>query len=77
MPREDSFIMDGLKGKIDLSELFYPPRDFWLNECEELSRYFDEQVGDDLPGEISRQLYDLKDRFVKVDSKLKLQQRAI
>lgn len=77
MPREDSFNLQGLPGKVDLSELFYTPREFWINECDELTRYFDEQVNDDLPEEISRQLYELKDRFVKLDSKLKLKQRAI
>jgi len=63
IPKEGALNLEGLDKPIDLHELFHLPTDFWLHECEEIAKYFDGQVGDDLPEEVAKQLLDLKARF--------------
>lgn len=49
--------------KINIDELFSIPKDFWLQEVDAIKRYFNEQVGSDLPAEIEQELNDLKTRI--------------
>ncbi|KAI1285393.1 Phosphoenolpyruvate carboxykinase, mitochondrial [Halotydeus destructor] len=70
LPAEGSLRLDGLP-VVNTKELFHLPEDFWLNECDEIHKYFDDQVGHDLPDEIARQLSNLKERFNQVNAKSK------
>ena len=54
--------LDGLKD-IEMNSIFHIPKDFWLEEVEELRNYFHDQVGQSLPKEITSQLEDLEDRI--------------
>lgn len=56
--------LDGLKENINLDELLDVPRDFWLQEIEEIEKYFEEQVGTDLPNEIRDHVNNLKNRLI-------------
>ncbi|CAG2062455.1 unnamed protein product [Timema podura] len=62
IPKADSLRLEGISKLPDLNELFSLPKDFWLQEVEDIARYFDEQVGEDLPNEIADQLKSLKQR---------------
>ena len=73
VPKEGSLNLTGLNKAVDMHELFHLPQEFWLQECEEIAKYFDDQVGDDLPEEVAKQLFELKDRFAH---KNRLQQKA-
>ncbi|CAG9864073.1 unnamed protein product [Phyllotreta striolata] len=64
VPADGGLNVEGMKEKVDLGELFSLPREFWLREVEEVGRYFDEQVGDDLPMEIREELEGLRRRVV-------------
>lgn len=77
IPKEGALNLQGLKSAVNMNELFDLPRDFWLNECEEIERYFDEQVGADLPSEVGKQLYELKDRFLKMRGEMRMKQSAV
>ena len=79
LPREGSLNLDGLGHQINMQELFHLPRNFWLNECDEIEKYLHEQVNEDLPVEIAAQLYQLKDRVLKMDLpvNLRAKKRAI
>lgn len=79
LPREGSFNLDGLDHEVDMQQLFHLPRDFWLNECDEIEKYLHEQVNEDLPVEIAAQLYQLKDRVLKMDLpvNLRAKKRAV
>lgn len=44
-------------------ELFHIPKDYWLEELGSLRKYFDEQVGEDLPEAISNELTALEGRL--------------
>ena len=59
-----------------MQELFDLPRDFWLNECDEIEKYLHEQVNEDLPIEIAAQLYQLKDRVLKMGVPMNLRKKS-
>jgi len=62
IPKPRSLNVDGL-GDVNLAELFSIPKEFWTQEVKEIRKYFDEQVNDDLPKEISSQLSKLEERI--------------
>jgi len=56
--------LEGLSDQVNLDKLFSIPLDFWEQEVEEIAKYFDDQVNDDLPAEIAQQLESLKNRII-------------
>jgi len=66
LPKEGSVNVEGLQGETDMKELFHLPKDFWQKECEEINKYFTEQVNEDLPKEVAEQLEKLKTRVQKM-----------
>ena len=67
IPKEGSINLTGLNQGVDMQQLFNLPQDFWLHECDEIAKYFDDQVGDDLPEEVAKQLFELRDRFANTN----------
>jgi len=64
IPSPDSLKLQGLnKETIDLKAIFDVPKNFWLDEVQELKQYFKNQVGNSLPTEITKQLNDLESRI--------------
>lgn len=63
VPAPGALNLEGLKEDIDLQQLFHLSKDFWSQEAEEIGRYFEEQVGEDLPKPIAAQLDALKTRI--------------
>ncbi len=61
VPKLDSINTDGLKG-IDMKSLFNVPKDFWVQECKEIKKYFDEQLSTDLPEGVAAELDALSQR---------------
>lgn len=45
---------------VDMERLFEIRRQFWLDEYDEIKKYFDDQIGKDLPQEISDWLAKLR-----------------
>lgn len=66
IPAPNSFNLKGIEENVNLEELFNIPKDFWLNEVEAIEKYFDDQVGNDLPKEIVLQLENLKKRVAQM-----------
>ncbi|XP_052233729.1 phosphoenolpyruvate carboxykinase, cytosolic [GTP]-like isoform X2 [Dreissena polymorpha] len=62
IPVPGSIDLSGLKEEVDMDELFRLPKDFWQSEVRELKNYFEEQVGEDLPVNIQRELQKLEQR---------------
>ena len=62
LPAADAINLQGLSGSVDMTSLFSIPKDFWLNEVQEIEKYFDDQVNDDLPREVASELSSLEDR---------------
>ncbi|XP_012147354.2 phosphoenolpyruvate carboxykinase [GTP] isoform X2 [Megachile rotundata] len=56
LPKLDSFNLDNMKENVNMQELFRLPKSFWQKEVEDLKKYFDAQVGDDLPEAIRFEL---------------------
>ncbi|KAK3860556.1 hypothetical protein Pcinc_033403 [Petrolisthes cinctipes] len=67
LPRPGSLNLEGLDtSTLDTHELFRLPKGFWEQEVRAIAKYFDEQVGDDLPNEIREQLKSLEKRVEKM-----------
>lgn len=62
VPRDGAINTDGL-AKVNMDELLNLPKDFWLNECDAIEKYFTEQVNDDLPQEMWSELKQLRSRI--------------
>ena len=64
LPTKNSLDLTGLKEPLDMEAIFSTPQDFWMDEIAELRHYFQTQVGNSLPKEISHQLDQLEMRFL-------------
>lgn len=62
IPKHDSINLEGL-GQIDMKKLFHIPKDYWLEECQYLRKYYEEQLGDDLPKAVQDELNALEERL--------------
>lgn len=62
LPSDGALNLDGLQEPVNMKELFELNKDFWLQECHEVRKYFDDQLGKELPSEISKQLDQLEQR---------------
>ena len=63
VPKEGSLNVDGLDEPLDMKALFNTPKDFWMEEVQEIKKYFEDQINDDLPKDISTELNSLEDRI--------------
>lgn len=63
IPAEGSLKTDDLPEKINMSELFSIPTNFWCNETKDIESYFNKQIGNDLPKEIDFELRALQKRL--------------
>lgn len=61
VPKPQSLNTDGL-GQVDMDELFQLSGSFWKQECDEIEKYFTEQVNKDLPDEMWTELASLRSR---------------
>lgn len=66
IPKEGTMNFDGLSTPINSEALFNLPKDFWLQECKEIEKYFNDQVPQDLPNEIGEELKKLEERVKKM-----------
>ncbi|KAL4234349.1 Protein kinase C-like 1 [Mactra antiquata] len=62
IPKPDSINLSGLKESVDMNALFNLPKEFWQSEVKELEKYFEDQVGEDLPPKIKQELKKLEQR---------------
>ena len=62
-PSADGINLSCMEEKVDMKSLFHLPKDFWLQEVDEVRKYFHEQVNDDLPPEITIELDNLSRRL--------------
>ena len=62
VPTKDALNVSGLEEPVDLEEIFSLPKDFWLEEVEAIGQYFANQLPNDLPPQIKKELEDLKER---------------
>ncbi|XP_048753018.2 phosphoenolpyruvate carboxykinase, cytosolic [GTP]-like isoform X1 [Ostrea edulis] len=62
LPKKGSLNLDGLKDDVDMDALFSIPKEYWQQEVRDIGKYFDEQVHEDLPPEIMKELRGLEAR---------------
>ncbi|XP_069676082.1 phosphoenolpyruvate carboxykinase [GTP] isoform X2 [Periplaneta americana] len=66
IPKQGTLRLDGLEEPINMTELFSLPKDFWLQEVEDIERYFSDQVGADLPPTIASELIAMRQRLLNM-----------
>ena len=62
IPKPDSINIDGI-GELDMEKLFEISKDYWLEECENLGKYYQEKLGEDLPQAVRDELKALEERL--------------
>ncbi len=55
--------MEGLENPVDWNELFDLPKDFWMTEVDNIEKYLTDQINEDLPPEMLKEIQDLRQRF--------------
>lgn len=60
IPKMECLDLGKEEESVDMDRLFEIRRQFWLDEFDEIKKYFDEQIGKDLPKEISDWLVKLQ-----------------
>ncbi|KAK9511258.1 hypothetical protein O3M35_005848 [Rhynocoris fuscipes] len=63
IPKEDAINLQGLKDAPNMKELLSVPKMFWKEEVKALEKYFHEQIPNDTPAELNKQLEELKQRL--------------
>lgn len=62
IPKPGTLNLKGLNCSVNEQELFSLPKQFWLKEVSEIKQYYDNQLPQDLPLEIAKELQTLKER---------------
>lgn len=62
IPKPGTINTEGLP-PIDMEKLFEIPKDYWLEECNNLRTYYEEQLGEDLPQAVLDELNALEERL--------------
>ena len=62
IPKKGSINLEGLSN-IDWDELVSLPKDYWKGDVEETGKFFEEQVGEDLPAAIREEHQKQKERI--------------
>ncbi|XP_015268990.1 PREDICTED: phosphoenolpyruvate carboxykinase [GTP], mitochondrial [Gekko japonicus] len=65
IPKDGALDLTGLK-KVDYRELFSLPKEFWEQEVREVRQYLTEQVNEDLPKEVMKELAAQEKRINKM-----------
>lgn len=65
VPQQSAFNLDGLSEKVNWDELFSLPKEFWLNEVSSIEKYFNDNIGTDLPHNLTVQIEQIRKRFNK------------
>lgn len=63
IPSAGAINVNDLTNSTNMDELFSLPIDFWLQEVQEIEKYFENQLGVDLPVEVAHEVVDLRKRI--------------
>jgi len=68
LPTKAHFNLKGLENEssIDWDGMFHVPKSFWLKEVDEIRKYFDDNIGSDLPKEMKTELDKLEQKVKSV-----------
>ncbi|XP_039295737.1 phosphoenolpyruvate carboxykinase, cytosolic [GTP] isoform X2 [Nilaparvata lugens] len=66
LPTRESFQLASLSEPVDFDQLFSVDKRFWQKEVEDLKKYFDEQLPNDVPQGIATELKNLESRINEI-----------
>lgn len=55
--------LDGMESSVDWNELFDLPKDFWKAELDNIEKYHTDQINEDLPTEMLKEIESLRQRL--------------
>ena len=64
LPKKGSINLQGLN--VDWDKLMSIPKDYWLSDIEETSKWLDDQMGTDLPEDIRSQIEQQRQRLASL-----------
>lgn len=65
LPENDALDLNGLKEEVDMKELMSVPTDYWLEQLDDVEKYYTEQFGEDLPKELWDEVHSFRERLTK------------
>ena len=63
LPVDGSIDLKGLSEKVDMKELMSVPSEYWLEQLDDIERYYTEQFGEDLPNELWDEVNSFRERL--------------
>lgn len=66
IPKNNTLDLEGL-GEVNMKELMSVPKDYWLEQLDDVSKYYEEQFGEDLPQELWDEVNSFKARLEQLD----------
>ena len=67
IPKLDCLDLGKEEESVDMERLFEIRKQFWLDELDEIEKYFNDQINEDLPQRIRDQLNKLRERVNKME----------
>ena len=62
VPKDGTIDLSGLD-KLNMKEIMSVPKDYWLDQLDDLEKYYNDQFGSDLPQGIWEQFHAFKKRL--------------
>lgn len=63
LPKKGSIDLKGIEDQVHWDELFFLPKDYWVEDIQETRKFLEVEVGEDLPAEIEKQLVEQEARI--------------
>lgn len=64
LPENDSLDLNGLD-KVNMKELMSVPTDYWLEQLDDIEKYYNEQFGEDIPQQLWDEVHAFRERLTK------------
>ena len=67
LPENDSLDLNGLD-KVNMKELMSVPTDYWVEQLDDIEKYYNEQFGEDIPQQLWDEVHAFRERLTNSSS---------
>ena len=67
LPKNDALDLSGLAA-IDMKELMSVPTDYWLEQLDDIEKYYNEQFGEDIPKQLWDEVHAFRERLTSTQT---------
>lgn len=71
LPKDGAIDLNGIGEDVDMRELMSVPADYWLDQLDDVEKYYHEQFGEDLPQELWDEVNNFRQRLSNTDQSVK------